>query len=106
MTAGATGRIDHQDQTVSAMKNNEAERWVGKSVPRKEENRLLRGRGMFADDIKLRAMLYLRFLRSPYAHAKIVSVDTSAADALPGVICTLTGAEVVQQTQPFIEIGP
>ena len=80
--------------------------WVGQSLPRKEENRLLRGRGKFADDIKLREMLYLRFVRSPYAHATIVSVDTSAAEALPGVVCTLTGAEIAQQTQPFIEIGP
>src|SRR6202521_1569651 len=80
--------------------------WVGASLPRKEEDRLLRGRGKFADDIKLREMLYLRFVRSPYAHAKIVSVAISAAEALPGVACVLTGAEVAQQTQPFIEIGP
>jgi 2-furoyl-CoA dehydrogenase large subunit len=80
--------------------------WVGQSLPRKEENRLLRGRGRFADDIKLREMLYLRFVRSPFAHAKILSIDTSAAEALPGVICTLTGAEIVPHTQPFIEIAP
>ena len=81
-------------------------RWVGASLPRKEENRLLRGRGKFADDIKLREMLYLRFVRSPYAHARVVSVDTSAAEALPGVVCTIAGKEVAAQTQPFIEIGP
>src|SRR5438132_9936802 len=51
-------------------------------------------------------MLYQLFVPSPYAHAKIVSVDTSAAEALPGVVCTLTGAEIAPQTQPFIEIGP
>ena len=51
-------------------------------------------------------MLYLRFVRSPYAHAKIVSVDTAEADKIPGVICTLTGAEIASQTQPFIEIAP
>ena len=80
--------------------------WVGKPLPRKEEDRLLRGRGKFADDIKLREMLYLRFVRSPYAHAKIVSVDVSAAEALPGVVATLTGAELAPQVQPFIEIAP
>jgi len=84
----------------------DSKNWVGKPLPRKEENRLLRGRGKFADDIKLREMLYLHFVRSPYAYAKIVSVDTSAAEALPGVVCTLTGAEIAVQTQPFIEIGP
>jgi len=83
-----------------------AKNWVGQALPRKEENRLLRGRGKFADDIKLREMLYLRFVRSPYAHAKIVSVDVSSAQALPGVFGALTGAEIAAQTQPFIEIGP
>ena len=80
--------------------------WVGRELPRKEDNRLLRGRGKFVDDIRLRDMLYLRFVRSPYAHAKVVRVDVSAAEAVPGVVCTLTGPEVAQQTQPFIEIGP
>ncbi len=80
--------------------------WVGQAIPRKEENRLLRGRGKFSDDIKLRDMLYLRFVRSPYAHAKILSIDTSAAANVPGVLCTLTGAEIAQQTQRFIEIAP
>jgi CO/xanthine dehydrogenase Mo-binding subunit len=91
--------------TLSGANGKEA-KWVGHALPRKEENRLLRGRGRFSDDIKLREMLYLRFIRSPYAHAKIVSVDTSAAEKLPGVACALTGAEIVTQTQPFIEIGP
>jgi len=80
--------------------------WVGQPLPRKEENRLLRGRGRFSDDVKLRDMLFLRFIRSPYAHARIVSMDTSAAEALPGVVCALTGAELAEHTQPFIEIGP
>ncbi len=83
-----------------------AKNWVGQPLPRKEENRLLRGRGKFADDIKLREMLYLRFVRSPYAHAKIVSIDTSGAQDLAGVVSILTGAEIASQTQPFIEIGP
>jgi len=86
--------------------NSAAKNWVGQALPRKEENRLLRGRGKFADDIKLREMLYLRLVRSPYAHAKIVSIDTVGTEALQGVVCVLTGAEVVSQTQPFIEIGP
>jgi len=86
--------------------DNANQNWVGKSLPRKEENRLLRGRGRFADDIKMREMLYLRFVRSPYAHARLLSVDVSAAEALPGVICTLTGKEIEPLTQPFIEIGP
>src|SRR6202158_5718039 len=88
------------------IKKDGAKNWVGHALPRKEENRLLRGRGKFADDIKLREMLYLRFVRSPYAHARVVSVDTSGAEALPGVVCAITGKEIAAQTQPFIEIGP
>jgi len=91
---------------VNTSKKDGAKNWVGQALPRKEENRLLRGRGKFADDIKLREMLYLRFVRSPFAHAKIVSVDIAAAENLAGVICALTGAEIAAQTQPFIEIGP
>ncbi len=81
-------------------------KWVGQAVPRKEEDRLLRGLGKFADDIKLGEMLYLRFVRSPYAHAKLITIDTSRAEALAGVACVLTGAEIASQTQPFIEIAP
>jgi 2-furoyl-CoA dehydrogenase large subunit len=93
-------------ESVPEEKKNGSGPWVGAALPRKEEDRLLRGRGKFADDIKLREMLYLRFVRSPFAHARIVSVDTSAAEALPGVVCAITGKEVAEQTQPFIEIGP
>jgi len=89
---------------LTARTNNEG--WVGKALPRKEDNRLLRGRGKFVDDIKLRDMLYLKFVRSPYAHAKVTDLDTSAAEAVSGVVCTLTGAEIAKQTNPFIEIGP
>lgn len=81
-------------------------RWVGKSIRRKEENRLVRGKGKFVDDIKLRDMLYLRFVRSPYAHAEIKSVDVSAAEQSPGVICTLTGEEISKLVDHFFEIGP
>ncbi|MBV9622670.1 MAG: xanthine dehydrogenase family protein [Acidobacteria bacterium] len=84
----------------------EEKNWVGRPVPRKEENRLLRGRGKFADDIKLRNMLYLGFVRSSYAHARIVAVDTSRAQARKGVVSVLTGPEIASETQPFLEIGP
>ena len=86
--------------------NGDGKKWVGKAVPRKEEDRLLRGLGKFADDIKLHEMLYLRFVRSPYAHAKIVSIETSQAETLPGVVCVLNGSEIASQTHPFIEIAP
>ncbi|HTJ39290.1 MAG TPA: aerobic carbon-monoxide dehydrogenase large subunit [Dactylosporangium sp.] len=59
---------------------------------RKEDARFVRGKGNYVDDIQLPGMLHGSFLRSPYAHAKILSIDTSAAEALPGVRAVITGA--------------
>ena len=81
-------------------------KWVGRPIRRIEEDRLVRGKGIFVDDQKLTGMLHIRFVRSSYAHAKIARVDVSKAAALPGVVCTLTGGEVKGMVQPFIEIGP
>lgn len=80
--------------------------WVGKAVHRKEDDRLIRGKGLFVDDYKMGGMLHLKLVRSPYAHAKIASVDVSKAEALPGVVGTLTGKEIAKLTQPFLQIGP
>src|SRR5947207_5727151 len=81
-------------------------KWVGQPIRRKEENRLVSGKGIFVDDEKMPGMLHIRFVRSSYAHAKITRVDVSKAEKFPGVVCTLTGAEIKRQVQPFIEIGP
>jgi len=81
-------------------------KWVGKPLLRKEEARLVRGAGIFTDDHKLAGMLHIRFVRSPYGHANIKRLDVSRAANSPGVLCTLTGAEVAAMVQPFIEIGP
>jgi len=83
-----------------------AKNWVGKPLARKEENRLVRGRGKFIDDLQFRGMLHLQLVRSPYAHARILKVDLAAAEAYRGVVCTLTGEQVARLCQPFIEIGP
>lgn len=83
-----------------------AAKWVGQPIRRKEENRLVSGKGIFVDDEKMPGMLYIKFVRSSYAHAKITRLDVSQAEKAPGVVCTLTGAEVKSQVQPFIEIGP
>jgi carbon-monoxide dehydrogenase large subunit len=71
-------------------------RGIGHSVKRKEDDRLIRGRGNFIDDMQLPGMLYMSILRSPYAHAKLNSVDTSAAAAVPGVIAVVTGELMAQ----------
>ena len=79
--------------------------FIGQSVPRKEDNRLVQGQGLFFDDVKRHGMGYLHFVRSPYAHAKINSIDVSAALELPGVYGTLTGDEVALLTDPFFQIA-
>ena len=67
----------------------------GKAVKRVEDDALLTGRGRFADDVSLPRQAALVFLRSPHPHARIASIDTSAARALPGVVAILTGADLV-----------
>ena len=66
-------------------------RGMGHSVPRKEDQRFIRGKGNYVDDISLPGMLHLELLRSPYAHARINAIDTSRAEALPGVVAVVTG---------------
>src|SRR5258706_7204118 len=83
-----------------------APKWVGQPIRRIEEDRLVQGKGIFVDDQKLTGMLHIRFVRSSYGHAKIARVDVTKAAALPGIVCTLTGAEVRGLVNPFIEIGP
>ena len=58
---------------------------VGASVVRKEDKRFITGKGRYVDDIKLVGMSHAQFVRSPHAHAKVKSIDTSAAAKMPGV---------------------
>jgi carbon-monoxide dehydrogenase large subunit len=68
---------------------------IGQSVKRKEDARFIRGRGNYVDDVKLPGMLYMDIARSPYAHARIKSIDTSKALAIPGVLAVITGKDLV-----------
>ncbi len=66
----------------------------GKSVRRVEDENLLKGAGLFADDVSAPGQARLCFLRSPYPHATIDSLDTASAAAMPGVLAILTGADL------------
>ncbi|WP_315764537.1 MULTISPECIES: xanthine dehydrogenase family protein molybdopterin-binding subunit [unclassified Bradyrhizobium] len=68
---------------------------IGASVVRKEDKRFITGKGRYVDDIKLLGMTYAHFVRSPHAHAKVRSIDISAAEAMPGVVAVLTGRQLV-----------
>jgi CO/xanthine dehydrogenase Mo-binding subunit len=76
-------------------------RWVGRSVPRKEDRKLLTGRATYVADVVVPGMLHAAVLRSPHAHARIVSIDTSRARALPGVVAVLTGQEALAHVGPM-----
>jgi aerobic carbon-monoxide dehydrogenase large subunit len=67
---------------------------LGRARVRKEDARLVTGQTTWTDNLTLPGMLHMAFLRSPYAHAKITSVDTSAARALPGVVAAFCGADL------------
>lgn len=73
---------------------------------RKEDHRLVRGLGRFVDDEQSSRDLHVSLVRSPYAHARVKSVDCSQAMALPGVVCCLTGLEASQLSQKFPSMAP
>ncbi len=80
-------------------------RWAGQSIPRKEDKRLTQGEGVFVDDVKRHGMGYIHFVRSPYAHAHITSIDVSKAEEIKGVHGTMTGEEVAALTDPFFQLA-
>jgi aerobic carbon-monoxide dehydrogenase large subunit len=69
---------------------------IGESIKRKEDARFLRGQGRYLDDFVLPNMAHMAILRSPHAHARIKSIDTSAAGSKPGVIAVVTGDLMAQ----------
>src|SRR6201986_780068 len=68
---------------------------IGASVVRKEDRRFITGKGRYVDDIKVLGMAHAHFIRSPHAHAKVKSIDSSAAMKMPGVVGVLTGQQIV-----------
>jgi carbon-monoxide dehydrogenase large subunit len=75
--------------------------WVGTRVERREDERLLRGRGTFVDDLHPAGCLHAAVLRSPHAHARILSIDASAAGELPGVHAIFTAEDLGDVNRPF-----
>ena len=74
---------------------------IGQGVRREEDPRLLTGRGYYVNDVNLPGQAYTHILRSPYAHAEIRSIDTTAAKAAPGVLAVYVGADVVADDLGF-----
>src|SRR5581483_954896 len=80
---------------------------IGRRMRRKEDPRLITGRGNYVDDMSLPGMLHMALVRSPVAHARITSIDTSGAKGRPGVHAVLTGEDLdVGQPLPMVWIPP
>ena len=92
--------IDTRDRWVLDRPNS----YIGRSVPRPNAKRLLEGRGHFVDDIVLPRMLHVVFVRSPYAHARIVSIDAEAAQNCPGVVAIVTGKQLAEHHSPWVGV--
>ena len=74
---------------------------VGKSLRRKEDPRLITGSARYMDDISLPGTLWVAFVRSPEAHAKIVSINTEEAASRPGIQAVFTGPDLADLTGPL-----
>jgi carbon-monoxide dehydrogenase large subunit len=82
------------DLTLTATERAEKLQGLGSTRKRVEDARFTQGKGNYVDDIKMTGMLFGDFVRSPYAHARVLSIDAEAAKALPGVVAVLTAADL------------
>lgn len=89
---------------MSLIPEDRPNQYIGTSVPRPNAPRLLQGRGRYVDDKQLPRMVHAAFSRSPYAHARIRGIDTSAALVMPGVVAVWTGAEMAQVISPWVGV--
>ena len=71
--------------------------YIGRSLKRIEDPRLIKGLGIYVDDLRLPGLLHAAIVRSPHAHARISRIAVASARALPGVVAVLTGADVNDQ---------
>jgi len=90
-------------------RTNLAAQGIGKPIPRKEDERLLRGQGCYTDDVNLPQQAYASVVRSLHPHARIRSIDTKDALGMPGVLAVLTGNDAAQDSLkpiPFRPVSP
>src|SRR3984957_20928723 len=90
------GLIVRDPRSTLALTMNDQTPFIGRSMTRREDRRLLTGRGQYIADLELPLMLHVVFVRSPQAHARIKAIDVSRAAAAPGVAHVLTGPELAR----------
>ncbi len=79
---------------TTAIHGTPEQRWVGRGIKRLEDFKLITGQGQYLDDLRIEGVAEVAILRSPHAHARIRSIDTSAALAIPGVLAVVTGEDL------------
>jgi aerobic carbon-monoxide dehydrogenase large subunit len=95
---------DTHDMPTGLIALDRPNSYIGRSVPRPNLQRLVQGRGQYVSDMTLPRMGHVAFVRSPYAHARIVSIDVSAAKTMPGVMAVVTGAELAKVCSPWVGV--
>jgi len=96
--------IEQSHQTAGAATSgngHESQSAMGSRVPALNSRALVAGHGVYVGDITLPGMLHMALVRSMYAHALVKSFDTSAAEAVAGVVCVVTGDEIRRNTKPI-----
>lgn len=78
--------------------------YIGRAVPRPNARKLVEGRATYTDDVSLPRLVHAAFLRSPHAHARIVSIDSSEALKVPGVVRVFTGADLAKVCDPWVAV--
>ena len=92
----------HRDLSADLPAVTEDQRHIGVALPREGARRLTQGRGQYIDDISLPRLAHVVFWRSPVAHMRITHIDRRAAQALPGVIAVVVGAEIAALCKPWV----
>ena len=92
----------HRDLGAELPAVTEDQRHIGVALPREGVRRLTQGRGQYIDDIELPRLAHVVFWRSPVAHMRITRIDRAAAQALPGVIAVVVGAEIAELCKPWV----
>jgi aerobic carbon-monoxide dehydrogenase large subunit len=83
------------------------EKWVGQAMRRKEDPRMITGRGRYVDDVVLPGMLHMAIVRSTEAHARIVAIDAAGAKEAPGVLGVFTGEDLeLESPLPMAWVPP
>src|SRR4030081_1500468 len=80
------------------------EKYIGQSTPRANAKRLLQGRGVFVDDLRLPRLAHVVFFRSPHAHARVKKLDFARARSMPGVIAVVDGQAVAEYCTPWVAV--